>query len=474
MDELRKKLDEVARQVREEVGEGKSVRVVTHHDADGICAGAIVHKAIVRLGGSVHTRSIKQLESKTVEEIFSDKSDLFIFVDMGSGQLDLIEEHCDSTAIVLDHHQPKEVEGKVLHVNPHHFGFDGSKEVSGSGMAYLFSKQLDEKNIDLSALAIVGALGDIQEEDGELFSLNKEILDDAVEANVIELRKDLRIFGRQTRPLYKAMGYTTEPFLPGLSGSESSCIQFLSELEIPHTKDGGYTMLADLNEDERKRLVTALILKMIEHKVPTEIAESIVGNVYTLVNEEKKTPLKDAREYATLLNGCGKNGYSGLGLAVCLGDRKDQYAKSLKKLKGHKGYISKCYGWIKKNIDRVKDEGTLYFVNVGSEIDSNVIGTVASMVLNSGLIEPNKPIVAFSDTEDGDVKVSSRGTRDLIGKGLNLGLAMRYASEKMGKGDGGGHDIAAGATIDKGMEDEFLKHVKEEVGRQLNAGEGTA
>ncbi|MEE9594032.1 MAG: DHH family phosphoesterase, partial [Candidatus Hydrothermarchaeales archaeon] len=299
-------------------------------------------------------------------------------------------------------------------------------------------------------------------------------LEDAVGANVIEVRKDLRLFGRQTRPLYRAINYTTEPFIPGLSGSESSCIQFLSELGIPLKKDGDYTMLADLNEDERKKLTTALILKMIEHKVPTNVAESIVGDVYTLVKEEKKTALKDAREYATLLNGCGKNGYNGIGISVCLGDRKDQYKQSISKLKGHKRYISKCYGWISKNIERVKDEGILYSVNVGSEIDSNVIGTVASMVLSSGLLESNKPIVAFSDTEDGDVKVSSRGTRDLVERGLNLGRAMRYASEKMGRGDGGGHDIAAGATIDKGKEEDFLTYVREEVGRQLNAGENTA
>ncbi|MEE9594518.1 MAG: DHH family phosphoesterase, partial [Candidatus Hydrothermarchaeales archaeon] len=216
MDGLNKKLEEAAKFVRGEVTKGNVVRVVTHHDADGICAGAIVHKAIARIDGCVHTRSIKQLESKNVEDVFSDKSDLYVFVDLGSGQLDLIEENCDTTALVLDHHQPKDVPGAIMHVNPHHYGIDGSKEVSGAGMAYLFAREFDEKNVDLSALAIIGAVGDIQEQDGKFVGLNKKILEDAVGANVIEVRKDLRLFGRQTRPLYRAINYTTEPFIPGL------------------------------------------------------------------------------------------------------------------------------------------------------------------------------------------------------------------------------------------------------------------
>jgi RecJ-like exonuclease len=135
-------------------------------------------------------------------------------------------------------------------------------------------------------------------------------------------------------------------------------------------------------------------------------------------------------------------------------------------LKAHKGYLSECYTWIRENHERIKDGEVLYYFHVEDEIDENVIGTVASMVLNSRSLDPIKPIIAFSYTKEGDVKVSSRGTKELIKKGLNLGKAMQIASEKIG-GEGGGHDIAAGAKIDKGKEDEFLECVKEEIRRQL-------
>jgi len=89
------------------------------------------------------------------------------------------------------------------------------------------------------------------------------------------------------------------------------------------------------------------------------------------------------------------------------------------------------------------------------------------MVLNSRVLNPIKPIIAFSLTTEGDVKISSRGTKELIDMGLNLGKAMQFASEKVG-GEGGGHNIAAGAKIGEGNEEGFLKYAKIEIRRQLS------
>jgi RecJ-like exonuclease len=459
---------EASKVFRELMETGRVVRVITHNDADGLSSGAIIHKSLAREGLPVHTRSVKQLEEKVVKEIADEAPEVLIFVDLGSGQLEEIREHLAGKGVfIFDHHQPKEVKDEnFFHINPHPHGIDGAREVSGAGMAYLFAKALKEENRDLADLAIVGAVGDIQDSEGELVGVNREILRDAVEAGVVRVEKDLRLFGRQTRPLYKAIEYTTEPFIPGLSGSESASIQFLSDLDIPLKKDDGYTMLADLSRDERQRLTTALILKMIEHHIPPRFAESIVGDVYTLLREEKRTPLRDAKEYATLLNGCGKHESNGIGLAIALGERSKLYEKSLELLREHKSYLSDCYKWISNNLDRIKDEEVLYYFHAKKEINENVIGTVANMVLNSRTLSPIKPIIAFSEAEDGGVKVSARGTRELIEAGLNLGKAMLYASEKT-RGEGGGHDIAAGAKIEKGREAEFLKYVKEEIRRQL-------
>ena len=51
-------------------------------------------------------------------------------------------------------------------------------------------------------------------------------------------------------------------------------------------------------------------------------------------------------------------------------------------------------------------------------------------------------------------------------EGLDLSAVMREASRAVG-GDGGGHDVAAGATIPDGERAAFLAAVDELVGEQL-------
>ena len=453
----------------EQLSGGLVPRVITHNDADGITAGSIAHASILREGYSVQTRVVKQLNEEIIVELGKENLPFVIFTDMGSGQLHEIKEHLldKSFVIVLDHHEPAELEhDNLIHLSPHLHGIDGAREISGSGMSYFFSRALNKKNTDLAALGVVGALGDIQDADGKLTGPNTEILKDGTKAGILKAEKDLRLFGRQTRPLYKALEYTTEPFIPGISGSESSCVQFLKDLDIPVKRGEDFTMLADLSEDERKRLSTALIMKMIEHKIPPNIAERIVGEVYTLTREEKRTPLRDAKEFATILNAAGKNKNQSIGMALCLGERKVFYERAMGLLRDHKTYLSSCYGWISKNVGRIKEMDALYYFHAGEDIDENVLGTVASMVLNSRILKSVKPVIAFVQTEDDDIKISSRGNRELIERGLNLGIAMNYAAEKTG-GKGGGHDIASGAKIEIGQEEEFLKYANEIIGEQL-------
>jgi RecJ-like exonuclease len=445
------------------------IRVLTHNDADGISSGAIIHKALLREGIGAVTRSVKKLDGEIISAVAREEPQIVIFTDQGSGQMREIEKYLleKCSVLVLDHHQPIEYfHENLVHINPHFYGIDGARQVSGSGMAYLLAKTLDASNVDLSPLAVVGALGDIQDADGRFHGVNREIISDGVKAGLLKVEKDLRLFGRQTRPLFKAIEYTTEPFIPGLSGSESACVQFLNDLDIPIKKNGDFTMLADLDKDEQKRLVTALILKMIEYKIPPKIAENIVGEVCTLLKEEKRTPLRDAKEFATLLNACGKNSSYGIGFAVCLGERGELYRKALDLLQEHKSYISSCYSWISQNIDRIKKGSSIYYFHAQGEISEYVLGTVVSMVINSRILDPILPVVGMTFTEEGEVKASSRGTRELIEKGLNLGKAMQFSAEKVG-GLGGGHDIAAGAQIEKGKEEEFIRHVDEFIKEQM-------
>ena len=65
-----------------------------------------------------------------------------------------------------------------------------------------------------------------------------------------------------------------------------------------------------------------------------------------------------------------------------------------------------------------------------------------------------------------ELKVSARGTDELVAKGLDLARAMELAAGSVG-GRGGGHPVAAGATVPLVAREEFLARADEAVGGQL-------
>jgi hypothetical protein len=82
------------------------------------------------------------------------------------------------------------------------------------------------------------------------------------------------------------------------------------------------------------------------------------------------------------------------------------------------------------------------------------VGIVAGMVLGSGKVQDDVPILAMMLSE-GAVKVSARGNRRMVERGLDLSKAMRESAEKVG-GTGGGHNVAAGATVPRDKVPEFI------------------
>ncbi len=66
---IQKKLKEGSKLLREHIDEGLLIQVITHNDADGLTAGAIMHKALMREDCGVQTRCLKQLDEEIVKEL---------------------------------------------------------------------------------------------------------------------------------------------------------------------------------------------------------------------------------------------------------------------------------------------------------------------------------------------------------------------------------------------------------------------
>jgi single-stranded-DNA-specific exonuclease len=166
--DLTKDAKEAASLILDHISKGDIIHVSSHVDADGLSAGGIIAKALLRAGAKFRLRLERWMDEKVADRIAEEGAELTIFTDMGSGYLDLLGERLTKDVIILDHHQPiTELPDGFVQVNPHTRGIDGTRDISGAGVSYFAAKALDEKNIDLAYLAVVGALGDLQDKNKE-------------------------------------------------------------------------------------------------------------------------------------------------------------------------------------------------------------------------------------------------------------------------------------------------------------------
>jgi len=449
---------ERARSCAEKIKRSSEVRVVSHIDADGLTSAAIICKALERCGIDYRVEFVKQLESKVIERLADENPELVVFTDLGSGMASEIREKLE--AVILDHHQIKGA-GPEYHLNPHLFGLNGSTEISGAGVSYFVATYMNE-NYDLSPLAVVGALGDLQHtRENRLIGLNRIIVDEGVEGGFLEIKRDILMFGKQTRPVFKMLEYSTNPFIPGISGSEKGAIEFLRSLGIP-LKDEKWRRWIDLSEEEKRRIVSGIVERLVACGEHPEMIRRLFGEVYILLEEEEGTELRDAMEFSTLLNATARYDEAEIGLRVCMGDRGDALRRARTLLNEHRRNLVNGLTFVME--EGVEEMENLRYFNARGAIRDTIVGIVAGMTLNVH-VSGDKPIVAFAESEEG-VKVSARGTLELVRKGLNLGEAMKTSAQLVG-GSGGGHDIAAGALIPKGKEEEFLEHLNRIIGEQL-------
>ena len=462
--------NEAAKVILETAKKDGFILVFSHLDADGVAAAGVMGKMLHRLDARFRIRVMQWVDDKIIGEVIADKPQLVILTDFGSGYLDLLNQKIPNVKVViLDHHQinSKVVNSNFTQVNPHMFGIDGATDVSGSGVAYFAAKAVNAGNVDLAPIALVGALGDMQDkyEQRSFRSLNEIIVNDGVAAGLLKVDKDLIFFGRETRPIYKMLTTTTNPFIPGLSGQETEALNFVANLGIPLKQGDKLRALCDLTDDERKRLCTALADYLLSKGLHLEV-ENLIGYIYVLTKEEPNTALRDAREFAVVLNSAGRMDRPSLGIAICMGDRKAALEESNKILEDYRKNISKYLGWVTEKPERMRELENIYVIYGENFINEKIIGTVSSIIV-SNLANNEKPLLAFANIEaEKAAKFSGRTTEAALRKGVNLGDVMRIASEMHG-GKGGGHNIAAGAQVPLDKVIDFVKTADELVGRQL-------
>jgi RecJ-like exonuclease len=127
--------------------------------------------------------------------------------------------------------------------------------------------------------------------------------------------------------------------------------------------------------------------------------------------------------------------------------------------------IAQSLDWVQSK-EKVVEKDGIYVINAEDHIDDTVIGVVSGILLGQGILKHKKPIISTAWSEDDTIKVSARGLESLVEKGIHMGKVMQEAAELV-EGAGGGHDVAAGAYIPLGREEDFLSAVDVIIRRYL-------
>lgn len=419
MKEFTNLINKAANRIKSEDG---VIQIVSHYDADGISSAAIMVSTLIKLNKDFHLTIVNRIKPELMDELKKRKPKLVIFTDIGSSSLDKIKDlNCD--VIITDHHY---VEGSVsenmIHINSKFFDLN----LAGAGVTYLLAREILKDN-SLAALAIVGTIGDAA------YPVESKIF----ETPSVEVEKGLKLFGRFSRPIYRTLELSD---IPGLSGNPSKVIQFLADLGISIQKNGKWRTLSDLTNEERRKLADAIVKESLRYDEFKK--EDIVTDILTL--KDFPDELKDAREFATILNACGRMQDAATGVAVCLKSKKAlKIAKGL--MKGYKRLIANYLEWTENNPQNIRKTELASYILAGNFIHENLIGVIVSMLSRDYIT----PLFGLADTEDG-IKISARS------RGININKVVTEAAKTCG-GSGGGHSGAAGATIPVGTEEKFIE-----------------
>ncbi len=193
LNDLRGRMTASAKAIRRAVLDGRSILVRHHADADGICAGVAIEKAVVPLLKEINNSNdaewhfFKRAPSKApfyeLEDVVKDlsfaledmerhgqKLPLLVLMDNGSTEEDILAlmkvKIYDIEVVVVDHHYPGEVtDGRVMvddyvdvHVNPYLVGGDSSITAGALAVeiAKMINPEVQDKLLHLPGIAAIG------------------------------------------------------------------------------------------------------------------------------------------------------------------------------------------------------------------------------------------------------------------------------------------------------------------------------
>jgi single-stranded-DNA-specific exonuclease len=393
-------LGEAASRLAGHLSSHEFIEVYAHHDADGIAAGVILGTALIRKGIRFRLRIVDHLSPADLSPEVPT-----LLCDIGSGLDNLPEE-----VMIVDHHMPRGSD--TLQVNPRLEGFDGDRELSSSGAAFIVAQQLGD-NHDLGGLVMLGIIGDGQ----ELAGPNLEIFNESVARALITPGRGCLLPGRD---LHERLYCAIHPYLHQISGDEMAVADLI--------ENAGHEDVMNFDE------LLSLIILRISPFVPIPTLNTLFGDRFMLEREI----ITDAHALCAVIDACGKCGRGGLGASLCFRS-PEGVNEAWETALGHRLQVIRE---LRMAVEKQNGDGFYEVQEV----------SVASDVADALARDTIQKVPVVVAAKQGDLcHISVRSPR---GFDRDIGEETRSAALECG-GFGGGHSKRAGATVNCARIDEF-------------------
>lgn len=416
----------------------KEIQIVSHFDTDGITSASIIIKCLKRLDRKFNTLIVKSLTPEFILQLSENK--ILLFLDLASNSFEYIK-NLNQKIFIIDHHEiTQKIPENVFLINPQLH--EKIEEISSSGLCYLFAKKINRQNKDLSYLAIIGMIGDSIQNIG---ISNNEITKDAE----VVIKKGILLYP-STRPLNKVLEFSSEPYIPSVTGNKEGVFQLLKEVGLER-ENGQYKSLIELTEEEMTKVTTAILLRRLGRN-----NENLIGNIFLVKHFNQ---LEDAREISAKINASSRLNEPYASILYCLEDVKAK--KQIDKL--YAKYKQLIIGGLNslQTIEQIKGNGFV-IINAKSEISDVLISVIATILSKSSLYDEGTVIIAMSHADEKQIKVSAR----TVGQGRSVREILGKTIIDIG-GEFGGHKYAAGCTFDMSKEQEFIERIKKDLEIEL-------
>jgi single-stranded-DNA-specific exonuclease len=426
-------LRDVSDNIRNILNKNSRILVLSNQTADGIAAGSIMLKTFQRLDAKCMLRTSRSLaDSNYVGSALSNSEDFLVLIDFESEPLEKLEKNFHNRWLLIRHqsqanysHEDVNFDHKILSTAK--YGIDGRSEISSGGICYLLSTKFDNKNVDLSVIAVLSSLGEKQDKgkSKSLIGINAEIAKVAESIGLLLSHpEDLIVVGREGRPIHEAIALTPFPYVDGLTWNPQRAKSIAQNSGVKLKEKGRWRVFAELSDQEKWSIYDSIArFGATNAGSQALLMEESRGMNFTLLEEDQQTLLRDAREYSDLIGICCRMMKSGLAIAVCMGDRFRLLAKAEEIVSRYQDIQRQSLSCIFGEKWRIWEDSRLVFINGEGVVTEYNLEDIISLVESSPQYN-HKIVVGRTVTQAGKYKICCR-VRNMAEYPLQLGTSIR-------------------------------------------------